>query len=109
MSTTRASTVTEMRETASVDGPRRKWPDLLGFTLGPLIAFLIVLDAMNGGGSPPSVRSVAALLVWWGLLMGAAFSLGPLARVPRIALVCGGVVLAPPPLPAPSLAGAPSA
>src|SRR4051812_49983330 len=109
MSTTRASTVTDMRETAAVDGPRRRWPDLLRFTLGPLIAFLIVLDAVNGGGSPPSVRSVAALLVWWGLLMGAAFSLGPLARVPRIAVACGGVLFGPPLFTAPSIAGAPTA
>jgi hypothetical protein len=98
-----------MRETAAVDGPRRRWPDLLRFTLGPLVAFLIVLDAVNGGGSPPSVRSVAALLVWWGLLMGAAFSLGPLARVPRIAVACGGLLLALALFTALSMAWAPSA
>jgi O-Antigen ligase len=109
MSTTRASTVTGMRESAAVDGPRRKWPDLLRFTLGPVIAFLIVLDAVNGGGSPPSVRSVAALLVWWGLLMGAAFSLGPLARVPRIAVACAGLLLALALFTALSMAWAPSA
>src|SRR4051812_32075632 len=108
MSTTNASTATGMRVNARPEGPRRRWPDLLRFTLGPLIAFLIVLDAVNGGGSPPAVRSVAALLVWWGLLMGVAFSLGPLARVPRIAVACAGLLLAFALLAAISMAWAPS-
>src|SRR4051812_42735433 len=94
MSTTNASTATGMRVNARPEGPRRRWPDLLRFTLGPLIAFLIVLDAVNGGGSPLAARSVAALLVWWGLLVAMAFGLGPRAPVPRIALACAGLLLA---------------
>ncbi len=38
--------------------------------LVPLIASLIVVDALLGGGSPPEVRSVAAILVWWAVLVG---------------------------------------
>jgi hypothetical protein len=83
-----------MRLNAGPEGPRRRWPDLLRFTLGPLIAFLLVLDAVNGGGSPLAARSVAALLVWWGLLLAIAFGLGPRAHVPRIALACAGLLLA---------------
>src|SRR4051812_46341894 len=94
MSTTNASTATGTRRIEVPEGPRRRWADLLRFTLGPLIAFLIVLDAVNGGGSPPAVRSLAALLVWWGLLAAIAFGLGPRAQVPRIAVVSAGLLLA---------------
>jgi O-Antigen ligase len=94
MSTTNASTATGMRLNARPEGPRRRWLDLLRFTLGPLIAFLVVLDAVNGGGSPLAVRSVAALLVWWGLFVAMAFGLGPRAPVPRIALACAGLLIA---------------
>jgi hypothetical protein len=83
-----------MRRAARSEGPRRRWPDLLRFTLAPFIAFLIVLDAVNGGGSPLAVRSVAALLVWWGLLTALAFGLGPRAPVPRTALLCAGLLIA---------------
>ncbi|HEY0633519.1 MAG TPA: O-antigen ligase family protein [Thermoleophilaceae bacterium] len=82
-----------MRRSAALEGPRRRWPDLLRFTLGPLIAFLVVLDAVNGGGSPAAVRSVAAVLVWWGLLVAIAFSLGPRAPVPRVAIACAALLL----------------
>src|SRR5689334_4281594 len=58
MSTTNATTATGMRLNARPEGPRRRWPGVLRFTLGPLIAFLIVLDAVNGGGSPLAARSV---------------------------------------------------
>jgi hypothetical protein len=64
------------------------------FTLGPLIAFLIVLDAVNGGGSPSAARSVAAILVWWGLLIALAFGIGPRARVPVPAVACAGLLVA---------------
>src|SRR4051794_38696912 len=94
MSTTNVSTVTGMRRDAPPEEPRRRWPDLVRFTLSPLIAFLIVLDAVNGGGSPLAVRSVAALLVWWGLLVAVAFGLGPRAPLPRIALACAGLLIA---------------
>ena len=64
------------------------------FIVSPLIAVLIVLDAVNGGGSSANARSVAAILVWWAILMGVAFSIGPRSRPPRAATVCAGLLLA---------------
>ena len=54
--------------------------------LVPVIASLIVLEAVIGGGSSPEARSVAAILVWWAILVGIAFSLAPRARIPRPAI-----------------------
>ena len=110
MSTTRATTASGMRRTAAVEGsPRRRLGSVLRFMLSPLIAVLIVVDAVNGGGSPPAARSVAAILVWWAILMGIAFSLGPRERIPRIALACVGLLLAFALLAGISMAWAPSA
>jgi O-Antigen ligase len=64
------------------------------FIVSPLIAILIVVDAVNGGGSSANARSVAAILVWWAILTGVAFSVGPRARVPRAAVVCAALLLA---------------
>jgi hypothetical protein len=82
---------------------------LLSFMVGPLIAVLIVVDAVNGGGSPPAVRSVAAILVWWSILMGVAFGIGPRACVRPAALACAGLLLAFALLAGFSIAWAPSA
>src|SRR3954451_16029954 len=67
---------------------------LLRYMLVPLVASLIVVDATDGGGAPPAARSVAAILVWWGLLMALAFSLGPRGRVRPAAIACAGLMLA---------------
>ena len=64
------------------------------FALVPLIASLIVVDALLGGGAPPEVRSVAAILLWWGVLGAVAFSLAPRAPVPRAALACAALLAA---------------
>ncbi|HMJ97272.1 MAG TPA: O-antigen ligase family protein [Thermoleophilaceae bacterium] len=58
-----------------------------------LIASLIVVDAVLGGQSPSAVRSVAAILVWWGILVAVAFDLAPRAAVPRAALACTGLLV----------------
>src|SRR4051794_22117037 len=93
MSITRATTASGMRRAATLDGSPRRMPGFLGFMVVPLIAVLIVVDAVNGGGSPPTVRSVAAILVWWTILMAFAFLGGPRARVRPAALACAGLLL----------------
>lgn len=65
---------------------------MLPFTLAPLVALLIVVLALDEAGAALTSRSVAGILVWWGLLMAAAFSLIPRAHVPRIAVVCAGLL-----------------
>jgi hypothetical protein len=67
---------------------------LIPVIVSPLIALLIVLDTVSSGGAPVDVRSVAAILVWWAVLMAVAFSIGPRATVPRVALACAGLLLA---------------
>jgi hypothetical protein len=110
MSTTRATTASELRRTGAVEGsPRRRFDSVLRVMLSPLIAVVIVVDAVNGGGSPPAARSVAAILVWWAILMAVAFSLGPRHRVPRAALACAVLLLAFALLAGISMAWAPSA
>jgi hypothetical protein len=70
---------------------------------------LIVLDAVIGGGSSPDARSVAAILVWWAILMGIAFSIAPRAPVPRAAVVTAALLGSFALLAAFSIAWAPSA
>jgi O-antigen ligase len=57
-----------------------------------LIASLIVVEAVNGSGSSPAARSVAAILVWWALLGAVAFSLAPREPIPRAAIACAGLL-----------------
>jgi hypothetical protein len=59
-----------------------------------LIASLIVVEAVNGSGSSPAARSVAAILVWWTLLGAVAFSLAPRAPIPRAAIACAALLAA---------------
>jgi hypothetical protein len=59
-----------------------------------LIASLIVVEAVNGGGSSPAARSVAAIFVWWAILGAVAFSLAPRATIPRAAVACAGLLAA---------------
>ena len=59
-----------------------------------LIASLIVVVAVLGGRSPSAVRSVAAILVWWGVLVAVAFDLAPRAAIPRAALACTALLVA---------------
>ncbi len=54
----------------------------------PLLAAAVVLLAIDGGGAPVGSAGVAAVAVWWGLLLGLALSWIPRTRPPRIALVC---------------------
>lgn len=50
--------------------------------------------ALDDGGTPVSTRSVAAILVWWGFLVGVVFTLVQPVPVPRVALWCGGLLVA---------------
>jgi hypothetical protein len=109
MSAMKARTAGGAGRISQGQGGRRRWADLLGFAVGPLITAAIVLDAVNGGGSPPAVRGVAAVLIWWGLLLAVVLSLGPRDRLPPIALACGGLLLAFALLAGISMAWAPSA
>jgi hypothetical protein len=90
------SAITEAA-TSVADGDRRSrrpLGSLMQFALVPVIASLIVVDALLGGGAPPEVRSVAAILVWWGVLAAVALSLAPRAPIPRPALVCTALLAA---------------
>jgi O-antigen ligase len=109
MSATKARAAGRTRRLAAVDGPRNLPGSLVRFTLAPLIACLILVDALNGGGSTTTARSVAAILVWWAILMTVAFSIGPRAPVGRSALACVGLLLAFALLAALSTGWAPSA
>lgn len=109
MSTTRATTASGTRPAAGMNGNPRRMPGFVSFMVVPLLAVPIVVDAVNGGGSPPAVRSVAAILVWWAILMGVAFGLGPRGQVRPAALACGGLLLAFALLAGISIAWAPSA
>jgi hypothetical protein len=53
-----------------------------------------VVAAVAGGGSSPTARSVAAILVWWGILATVALGLTPRAPVPRAAVACAGLLAA---------------
>jgi hypothetical protein len=53
-----------------------------------------VVAAVAGGGSSPTARSVAAILVWWGILATVALGLAPRAPVPRAAVACAGLLAA---------------
>ncbi|HEV7846236.1 MAG TPA: O-antigen ligase family protein [Thermoleophilaceae bacterium] len=53
-----------------------------------------MIVAVLGGRSPAAVRSVAAILVWWGVLVAVAFDLAPRAVIPRPAFACVGLLAA---------------
>jgi hypothetical protein len=90
-------------------GPRRPLVPLLRLAPLLLIASLVVVVAVLGGRSPASVQSVAAILVWWGVLSAVAFDLAPRAVLPRAALACVALLLAFAVFSALSIAWAPSA
>ena len=111
MSSTTTRTVGDTRRLRDADrrpGGRRR--SLLRLAFVPVIASLIVLEAVAGGTSSSSdARSVAAILVWWALLMGLVFSLAPRAHVSRAALGTGALLALFALLTALSIAWAPSA
>jgi tetratricopeptide (TPR) repeat protein len=78
------------------------------FALVPVIASLIVVDAVTGGGSSPAAQSVAAILVWWTLLTTVAVSLAPRSLVPRSAVLSAALLGAFAALTALSMGWAPS-
>ena len=94
VSSTSAITGAATRAADSDRRSRRPFGSFLRFALVPLIASLVVVDALLGGGAPPEVRSVAAILVWWGVLAAVAFGLAPRAPVPRAALACAALLAA---------------
>ncbi len=49
--------------------------------------------AVLGGESPSALRSVAAILVCWGILVAVAFDLAPRAAIPRAALACASLLV----------------
>lgn len=110
MSSTSATTGAATRPIAdSQRGPRRPLGSLLQFAPLLLIASLVVVVAVLGGRSPSALRSVAAILVWWGVLVAVAFNLAPRAAIPRAALACSGLLIAFGAFAAISIAWAPSA
>lgn len=65
--------------------------------------------ALADGGSSLATRSLAAIVVWWTILLAMAFSLAPRAPVSRPAVACVGLLVAFAVLSAVSIAWAPSA
>jgi O-antigen ligase/polysaccharide polymerase Wzy-like membrane protein len=67
---------------------------MLRLVLVPLVIGLAVsLIALQDGGASGGTRQVAAMLVWWGILIAVAFSLAPVAPVPRAATACAALLL----------------
>jgi O-Antigen ligase/Tetratricopeptide repeat len=62
--------------------------------LSPAVALGVVGLALDEGASGVTSRSVAAIVVWWAVLLTVAFSLFPRAPMPRLAPVAGGALAA---------------
>jgi O-antigen ligase len=89
-----SSTTSVITPRPARDERRRPLGTWLPLALAPVIAVAIVVVALDEGGTPVSTRSVAAILVWWGLLVGVVFTLVQPVPIPRVALWCGGLLLA---------------
>jgi hypothetical protein len=59
-----------------------------------VIGVVVVVVSLDDGGSPLGTRSVAAILVWWGILLGVAFSVAPRAPLRPAAVVGAGLLVA---------------
>jgi len=57
-----------------------------------VIALVVFLVAYDNGGFGESTRDMLAIALWWVLILGVAFGIAPLARVPFAALVTGGLL-----------------
>ena len=67
---------------------------LRGAAVTLAVAVATVGLALDGGGSPITTRSVAAIVVWWALLLAVVFAVWPVNGLPRPALACGALLAA---------------
>jgi hypothetical protein len=58
------------------------------------VAATVFVVAYDNGGFGESTRDSLAILLWWAVILGLALAIWPLARVPRAALVAGGLFVA---------------
>jgi hypothetical protein len=79
------------------------------FALAPAVGAAVLALAFNGGSYSATIRDPIAVAVWWLLALGIAVLLWPLARTPRAALACGGLLAALAALSAASIAWADNA
>jgi tetratricopeptide (TPR) repeat protein len=57
-----------------------------------VIASVVFIVAYDNGGYGLSSRSIAGISVWWAIILGVGLGLLPLERLPRQALVTGGLL-----------------
>jgi hypothetical protein len=79
-------------------GGRAAWVAALAwlgrYALAPAVGAAVLALAFNGGSYSATIRDPIAVALWWALALGVAVSLWPLARTPRAALACGGLLAA---------------
>jgi O-antigen ligase/polysaccharide polymerase Wzy-like membrane protein len=88
--TTAPASATAPKPSPPPSRPRRllSSASLLTVAVGAAV-FLVAYD--NGGYGLPT-RSIAAIAVWWAIILGVGLGLVPLARIPRVALVTGALL-----------------
>ena len=81
-----------------IQGERSSWMAALArlrpHVLTLAVAAAVLALAFHGGSYSAAIRDPVGVAIWWAIALGVAVALWPLARTPRTAVICGGLLAA---------------